>query len=180
MGVFLGLLHGASQRHYKFREKGGQKRVLDPIWSLLIASALGVIGGLIPYKLFVSHLAASSSEEEFFARREQAYHRFAIRYFIAQVIPFLFLGYGMYIILTEGSASTGVTDVIPFLVAAVFIALVGGFSVYLTTSPFLRDPHFSAEMRNLMKNARLIGYALITAIPEVCIGFFVMILIGLV
>lgn len=154
--------------------------MLDPIWSLLIASALGVIGGLIPYKLLVSHLGESSSEEEFLARREQAYNRFIIRYFIAQAIPFLFFGYGMYAILLEGSVSAGATDVIPFLVAAVLIALFGALSVYLTVSPFLRDPHFSDEMRNLMKNTRLIGYTLITTIPEVSILLLVMILFGLV
>lgn len=178
MGVFLGLLHGASQRHYKFREKGGQKRVLDPIWSLLIASALGVIGGLIPYKLFVSHLAASSSEEEFFARREQAYHRFAIRYFIAEAIPYLFLGYGAYMLVTEGSASTGVTDATPFLVAVIFIMLFGALSAYFTASPILRDPRASARMNNYAKVLISLGFALINAVSVASLGLLILVLTG--
>ena len=64
--------------------------MLDPIWSLVIASALGMIGGLIPYKLFVSHLEESSSEEEFSARRQQGYYRYLIRHVSTQAIPILF------------------------------------------------------------------------------------------
>lgn len=153
-----------------------RKTVLDPVWSLVIASALGVIGGLIPYKQLVSHLA-DTSEEEFIARRERAFSRFLVRYFIAEAVPILFLGYGMWILL-EGGISSDEMDVFPFLVTVILIALFGALSVYLATSQFLQDPQVSDEMRNSLKSARAIGFNLVNMIPEVSIVLLIMVMIG--
>lgn len=152
--------------------------MLDPIWSLVIASALGMIGGLIPYKLFVSHLEESSSEEEFSARRQQGYYRYLIRHVSTQAIPILFLLYGMYFILSEGSASTSVTDVTPFLAAVILIIILGNLFPYLMVLPILRDPRTTEQMKNQTKGLYAVGSSLIVAVAIVSLGMLILIFTG--
>lgn len=152
--------------------------MLDPIWLVVIASALGTIGGLIAYKQLVSHFVESSSEEEFFARRQQAFSQFLVRYITAEAIPIILFAYSAFIIITEGSASTGVTDVTPFLVAVILFMLFGALSAYFTGSPILRDPRASDQMKNDAKGLISIGVAWINAISVASTGLLILVLTG--
>ncbi len=152
--------------------------MLDPSWSLVIASALAVIGGLIAYKQMVSHLAESSSEEEFLARRQQAYSRFAVKFLIFEAVPILFFLYGMYQMMSLETAESA--DVTLPLIAVLLIALFGLLSIYFTTSQILRDPRSTAAMRNYMTSMLMISASLVHSIPLVSFVIFLMVIMGMV
>ncbi|MFS8514239.1 MAG: hypothetical protein LOD87_11050 [Planifilum fulgidum] len=152
--------------------------MLDPAWSLVIASALAVIGGLIAYKQMVSHLAESSSEEEFLARRQQAYSRFFVKFLMFEAVPILFFLYGMYQIMGLETAESA--DVTLPLIAVLLIALFGLLSIYFTTSQILRDPRSTAAMRNYMTSMLMISASLVHSIPLVSFVIFLMVIMGMV
>lgn len=150
--------------------------MLDPIWSLVIASAIGVIGGILVYKQFVAHLAESSSEDEFLARRSQAYSRFAVKFLIIEFILLPLILYGVYQIVSGTVESADVT--LP-LITVLLIILFGVLSLYFTSSQIIRDPNASERMKNWMSSTMIIWFGLINSFPVVSLGLLLVVMLDL-
>lgn len=141
--------------------------MLDPIWSLVIASAIAVIGGIVVYKQMVAHLSESASGEDFQARRQQAYSGFVARFLVVELVSLPFLIYGVYHIVSGMVESTDVT--LPLMVVLLMV-LFGALSLYFTTSQITRDPHASDEVKNITNSMMMIGFGLITSFPVISLG----------
>jgi len=149
--------------------------VLDPVWSLVIASAIAVIGGVFAYKQFVSKLVESSSAEEL-SRRGQEFSRFVIKFAIIEAVPILLLAYALFQITSGMGVSTDAT--LP-LVAVLLIALFGLLSVYFTTSQILQDPRSAAGMKNHVTSLMMVSASLIHTIPLVSLLVLFLVMLGM-
>jgi hypothetical protein len=135
-----------------------------------------VIGGIIVYKQFVAYLEESSSEEEFLARRTQAYSRFVVKFLIIEFILLPIILYGVYQTVSGMVESADVT--LPLMIVLLII-LFGVLSLYFTSSQIIRDPNASDRMKNWMSSMMIIWFGLINSFPVVSLGLLLVVMLDL-
>lgn len=151
--------------------------MFDPIWSIVIASAIVVIGGIIVYKQMVARLAECSSEEEFLARRQQALSSSAVRFLVIELVLSPFLIYGIYHIIVLGMVES--PDVTLPLMVVLLTALFGTLSLYFTTSQITRDPNASDKMKAMTTPIMIIWIGLINSFPVMSFALLLGIMLDL-
>jgi hypothetical protein len=137
--------------------------LFNPIWSLVAASVIAVIGGIVVYRQVVAHLSESSSEEDFQARRQRAYSSFVIRFLLVELVSMSILLYGMYHIVVLRTVEFA--DVTLPLAVVLLTILFAFLSLYFTTSQITKDPQASEDVKRFMSSMMITGFGLISGPP---------------
>jgi len=136
-------------------------------WFLVVLSALGMIGGVVAYKRYVSRLDGITDEEEFLSRNDQEFKRFAGKYGIIGIALT-----GIMAIVTF-RISPGISADVPlFLAIFLLIVLFGLLSIYFMTADILRDPRSSARVKKDMTYSMIIAAWMLTAFSGLPVGIF--------
>ncbi len=136
-------------------------------WFLVVLSVLGMIGGVIAYKRYVSRLDGITVEEDFLSRNDQEFKRFARKYGIIGIVLTGFMG----IVTTR--ISPGVSADVPlFLAIVLLIVLFGLLSIYFMTANILRDPRSSAKVKKDMTYSMIIAAGMLIVFSGLPVGIF--------
>lgn len=153
----------------------------NPLWWLVIASAICVVGIVFAFKQMVSNIVSSEHLEEadIHSKVSREFQQFILKLAYIEALPIIIICFSILQIF----GSMRIVDhpviepVVPFIVTLLLMAF-GSVNVYLTRVHTLQDPQLSHFVKQHVANQSMLALAFVNALPLISLFFCVMVLTG--